>query len=79
MADGLKLNRAKVRALLKDPGLEKHLLGIAEGIAARAGEGHLASSMIGRNRARASVITVSPIAMRREAKRGNLSKAAGGG
>lgn len=79
MAEKLKLNRSTIRAMLKDPGLEKHLLGIAEGIAARAGEGHIASSMIGRNRARASVITATPIAMRREAKRGNLSEAAGGG
>lgn len=79
MADGLKLNRKAVRDLLKDPGLEQHLLGEAEKIAARAGEGHVASSMIGKNRARASVITATPIAMRREAKRGNLSKAAGGG
>jgi hypothetical protein len=75
----LKPNRKVIAALLKDPGLERHLLGIAEGIAARAGEGHRASSMIGRNRARASVITTSVVAMRREAKRGNLSKAAAGG
>lgn len=75
----LKLNRAAVRKLLKDPGLEQHLLGIAKRIAARAGEGHVASSMIGKNRARASVITATPIAMRREAKRGNLSRAAGNG
>lgn len=78
MAEKLKLNRKAARDLLKDPGLEKHLLGIAQGIAARAGEGHIASSMIGKNRARASVITATPVAMRREAKRGNLSKAAGG-
>jgi hypothetical protein len=75
----LKLNRATVRKLLKDPDLERHLLAEAQKIAARAGEGHIASSMIGKNRARASVITATPIAMRREAKRGNLSKAAGGG
>lgn len=79
MAEKLKLNRATVRALLKDPDLEKHLLGVAQRIAARAGEGHIASSMIGRNRARASVITATPIAMAREAKRGNLSQAAAGG
>lgn len=79
MADGLKLNRKAVRDLLKDPALERHLLGIAQGIAARAGEGHVARSMIGKSRARASVITATPVAMRREAKRGNLSKAAGGG
>ena len=79
MAEKLKLNRKAVRDLLKDPDLEKHLRGIADRIAARAGEGHIARSMIGKNRARASVITATPIAMRREAKRGNLSKAAGGG
>jgi hypothetical protein len=79
MAEKLKLNRATVRKMLKDPDLEKHLLGIAQGIAARAGEGHVASSMIGRNRARASVMAVTPAAMRAEAKNGTLSKAAGGG
>lgn len=79
MADGLKLSRKAVRDLLKDPALEKHLLAEAEAIAARAGDGFTASSMIGRNRARASVITDSFQAMRSEAKFGTLSKAAGGG
>jgi hypothetical protein len=79
MADGLKLSRKAVRDLLKDPELEKHLLAEAEAIAARAGDGFTASSMIGRNRARASVITDSFKAMRDEAKYGTLSKAAGGG
>ena len=77
MADGLKLNRKQVRDMLKDPALEKHLLAEAEAIAARAGDGFTASSMIGRNRARASVITDSFSAMYREAKDGTLSKAAG--
>jgi hypothetical protein len=77
MADGLKLNRKAVRDLLKDPGLEAHLLDEAQKIAARAGPGHAASSMIGRNRARASVITESFPAMYNEAKFGTLSKAAG--
>jgi pantoate kinase len=77
MSDGLKLSRKAVRDLLKDPALEKHLLAEAERIAARAGEGHKASSMIGRNRARASVITDSFSAMYHEAKSGRLSKAAG--
>jgi hypothetical protein len=77
VADGLKLNRKAVRDLLKDPALEQHLLSEAEAIAARAGDGFVASSMIGRNRARASVITESFSAMYREAKYGTLSKAAG--
>ena len=77
MADGLKLSRKAVRDLLKDPALEQHLLVEAERIAVRAGEGHKASSMIGRNRARASVITESFSAMYHEAKDGRLSKAAG--
>ena len=77
MADGLKLSRKVVREMLKDPALERHLLSEAEKIADRAGEGHKASSMIGRNRARASVITDSFSAMYREAKYGTLSKAAG--
>lgn len=78
MADGLKWNRKAVRDLLKDPGLEKHLLSEAEKIAGRAGPGFKASSMIGRNRARASVITDTFQAMHAEAKYGTLSKAAGG-
>jgi hypothetical protein len=77
MADGLKINRKAVRELLKDPALEQHLLSEAEAIAARAGEGFVASSMIGKNRARASVFTDSFSAMYREAKYGTLSKAAG--
>ena len=76
-ADGLKLNRKAVRDLLKDPALEQHLLSEAEAIAARAGEGFVASSMIGRNRARASVFTESFKARYQEAKYGTLSKAAG--
>jgi hypothetical protein len=76
-SDGLKMNRKAVRDLLKDPVLEKHLLAEAEAIANRAGPGHTASSMIGRNRARASVITESFSAMYHEAKDGRLSKAAG--
>jgi len=79
MADKLKLNRKAVRDLLKDPDLEKHLLAEAQRIAARAGDGFRASSMIGKNRARASVMAVTPEAMRAEAKSGTLSKAAGGG
>lgn len=79
MADGLKLNRRAVRELLKDPDLEKHLLAEAGRIAARAGSGFEASSMIGRTRARASVITADYAAMRSEAKFGTLSRAAGGG
>ena len=78
MAD-LKINRSIVRALLKDPGLERHLLAEAEKIAARAGAGFEASSRIGKNRARASVMTRSVHAIRSEAKHGTLSKAAGGG
>lgn len=77
MADKLKLNRKAVRDLLKDPELEKHLLAVAEGIAARAGDGFEASSMIGKTRARASVITGSYEAIKDEAKNGTLSKAAG--
>jgi hypothetical protein len=75
----LKVNRKAIRDLLKDPALEKHLLSEAQLIAARAGDGYTASSRIGKNRARASVITDSFQAMRNEAKYGTLSKAAGGG
>jgi hypothetical protein len=73
----LKVNRKAVRDLLKDPAILRHLHSEAEAIAARAGDGHKASSMIGKNRARASVITDSLPAMYNEAKFGTLSKAAG--
>lgn len=73
----IKLNPGGMAALLKDPGVLADLQARAERVAAAAGEGHVASSMIGRNRARASVITDSFPARYREAKRGNLSKALG--
>lgn len=79
MADGLKLNRKAVRDLLKDHDLLRALHDEAEKISARAGDGYKASSTIGRNRARASVITDSVKAIRDEAKYGTLSKAAAGG
>jgi len=79
MADGLKLNRKAVRDLLKSHEILRALHDEAEAIAARAGEGYRASSMVGKNRARASVITETPRAMYNEAKFGTLSKAAGGG
>ena len=44
----LKLNRKTARELLKDPGLLRALHDEAEKIAARAGDGYTASSMIGR-------------------------------
>ena len=76
---GLKLNRKAVKDLLKSHEILRALHDEAEAIAARAGEGYRASSMVGKNRARASVITDTYAAIRDEAKNGTLSKAAGGG
>lgn len=69
----VKLNRRGVEALLKSPGVEADLLARARRIAAAAGEGMEAESMVGRTRARASVITATPEAMVAEARHRRLS------
>lgn len=75
----VKINGKVIAELLKDPKVEADLLGRAEKIAAAAGPGFKASSMVGKNRARASVVAATHGARRREAKDGALSKALGAG
>jgi len=61
------LNSRGVRQLLRSAEVEADLRRRAEQIATAAGPGMEASSMTGRNRARASVITTTPAARRAEA------------
>jgi len=61
------LNRKGMRKLLRSPEVLADLERRAEQIAAAAGPGMQASSMVGKNRARASVITATPAAWRAEA------------
>lgn len=69
------LNRKNVRELLRSEGVLNDLVRRAENIAAAAGPGHKVDSQIGRNRARAAVITTSIEAMLAEARDRNLTRA----
>lgn len=71
----VKLNRKGMAALLKEPGVLADLERRARQIADAAGEGHDAGGQIGKNRARASVITTTYDAMRAEATDRNLTRA----
>lgn len=71
----VELNLSTLRKILKSPEVEADLLARARRIAAAAGPGMEAESMIGRNRARASVVTVTPAAQRAEATTRRLSSA----
>jgi len=68
-----------VEALLKSRGVEAELLTHARRISSTAGPGMLASSEIGRTRARAIVVTATPEAMLAEAYHRRLSSALGAG
>lgn len=71
----VKLNRRNVAALLKDERVRANLEGRARRIAQRAGSGFEADSVIGRNRARATVWTDTPEARRAEAQANALTAA----
>jgi hypothetical protein len=71
----IKLNSAGIRQLLRSSEMEADLRRRAERIAATAGEGFEASSMVGPNRARASVITTTYEAMAAEAQERRLTRA----
>ena len=79
MGAKVKMNSKGAIAALKDPKVEAELLRRAKLIAASAGPGMKAESMIGRTRARASVITDTPAAMRAEATNRTLTKALSAG
>jgi hypothetical protein len=69
------LNHKGMRQLLRSPEVLADLKRRAEAIAARAGDGMEASSMVGKNRARASVITATHSARRAEATLRALTRA----
>jgi len=69
------LNRKGMRQLLRSPEVLADLERRAERIAARAGDGMEPSAMVGKNRARASVITATHSARRAEATSRALTRA----
>lgn len=75
MAVKIKLTRNGPRELRRLPAVEADLRRRAERIAAAAGPGMEVSSDRGVNRARASVVTATFAAMRREATSRALSRA----
>lgn len=68
------LNSRGVRALLRHPNVRADLERRARAIAAVAGDGMEATAVAGRTRARASVITATPDAMRAEARDRRLTR-----
>lgn len=71
----IKLNHKGVRALLRSPQVLADLERRARAIAAAAGPGHRVESGVGRNRARAAVVTETPEARHAEATERNLTRA----
>jgi hypothetical protein len=71
----IEMNPEGVRAVLQSDGVRADLHRRAAAIAAAAGEGMEADSRIGANRARASVYTATPEAMRAEAEDRALTSA----
>lgn len=75
MAVDIKLNRAGVRALLRDPKVVADLTRRGHAIATAAGPGNEVDVEVGRNRARVEVVTKTPEAMQREATHRSLTRA----
>ena len=71
------MNGKGVRELLRSSDVAKILRGHADRIAGRAGPGHEVEVDVGRNRARAVVITATPDAIRSEATHRTLTRAVG--
>ena len=71
----IDMNSAGIQELLKSSPVQALLKAKADRIAAVAGPGMLASSRVGKTRARASVITDSFAAKRAEAKDRRLTRA----
>lgn len=71
----VRLNRQGMAALLKSSEVQADLTARAQRIAAAAGSGHEVTSMVGRTRARASVVTATHRARAREASRRSLTRA----
>lgn len=79
MAVDIKLNRAGVRALLRDPKIVADLTRRGNAIAAAAGTGFVVDVEVGRSRARVEVVTRTPEAMQREATYRSLTRAVDAG
>lgn len=75
----VRLNRAGLREILKDKSTERAALRRAEAIARACGRGYKATSVIGKNRARASVITDSFAARVDNSRRNTLVRNVGAG
>ncbi len=73
MTISFKLNRKGVRELLRSQEVRADLERRARKVATKAGPGHRVESSIGRNRARASVITDTAEARIAEGKDRNLT------
>jgi hypothetical protein len=69
------LNRRGVRELLRSPEIQRDLRRRAEAIARVAGPGHEVDTQVGRNRARAAVITGTFEAAHNEATNRSLTRA----
>lgn len=74
-----KLNSSGVRALLQSPEARNLVMEYANNIKARAGEGYEASVVIGKYRARASVIATTYESRKDNYEHNTLLKALGGG
>lgn len=75
MASRVKINRRGVRELLRSDRVLRELQRRARLVAAAAGDGHRIDSQVGKNRARAAVITDTTAARKAEAKNRNLTRA----
>lgn len=73
-----RLNSAAMQQYLKHPSVKAEMLRRAQAVANAAGPGYEASAIIGRTRARASVITATPAAIRGNARNQTLLRAIGG-
>ena len=75
----VKMNGKSARELLNSAVVRDALKARADAIAAASGDGYEPSVQTGKNRARASVITGTPKAMRDNAKNNTLLKSLGQG
>ncbi len=71
----IELNKKAVREILRSPEVQADLKRRADAIAAAAGPGHETDLSVGRNRARASVVTATHEARRAEAVDRALTRA----
>lgn len=78
-ATKIELKRAGLAKKLKSKDIEAAAMDRARKIAAAAGPGYEATSMVGSNRARASVRTATYAARKDNSRRGSLLRAVGAG